>query len=172
MYIWVYDIMYSFHTDAPVSGGGVPRHLGWRWVCHRHQRSGWQPLTNMIITDDDYWCASHLFHCVCASPLFSLSLCFAILGSGSLWWQHPTIFYHNYQYQYIHDNNRYSKFTILSISRQCWYMNEWMNIGLNPGPRARTVKPGPRHLRTRPDPGQNRLGPHKGIPSGLVYGML
>ena len=39
-------------------------------------------------------------------------------------------------------------------------------IGLNPGPRARTVKPGPRHLRTRPDPGQNRLGPHKGIPSG------
>ena len=40
-----------------------------------------------------------------------------------------------------------------------------MNIGLNPGPRARTVKPGPRHLRTRPDPGQNRLGPHKGIPS-------
>ena len=41
-----------------------------------------------------------------------------------------------------------------------------MNIGLNPGPRARTVKPGPRHLRTRPDPGQNRLGPHKGIPSG------
>ena len=38
-----------------------------------------------------------------------------------------------------------------------------MNIGLNPGPRARTVKPGPRHLRTRPDPGQNRLGPHKGI---------
>ena len=35
-------------------------------------------------------------------------------------------------------------------------------IGLNPGPRARTVKPGPRHLRTRPDPGQNRLGPHKG----------
>ena len=38
--------------------------------------------------------------------------------------------------------------------------------GLNPGPRARTVKPGPRHLRTRPDPGQNRLGPHKGIPSG------
>ena len=39
-----------------------------------------------------------------------------------------------------------------------------MNIGLNPGPRARTVKPGPRHLRTRPDPGQNRLGPHKGIP--------
>ena len=27
-----------------------------------------------------------------------------------------------------------------------------MNIGLNPGPRARTVKPGPRHLRTRPDP--------------------
>ena len=42
----------------------------------------------------------------------------------------------------------------------------YMNIGLNPGPRARTVKPGPRHLRTRPDPGQNRLGPHKGIPSG------
>ena len=41
-----------------------------------------------------------------------------------------------------------------------------LNIGLNPGPRARTVKPGPRHLRTRPDPGQNRLGPHKGIPSG------
>ena len=41
-----------------------------------------------------------------------------------------------------------------------------MMIGLNPGPRARTVKPGPRHLRTRPDPGQNRLGPHKGIPSG------
>ena len=41
-----------------------------------------------------------------------------------------------------------------------------MNIGLNPGPRARTVKPGPRHLRTRPDPGQNWLGPHKGIPSG------
>ena len=41
-----------------------------------------------------------------------------------------------------------------------------MNIGLNPGPRARTVKPGPRHLRTRPDPGQNRLDPHKGIPSG------
>ena len=39
-------------------------------------------------------------------------------------------------------------------------------IGLNPGPRARTVKPGPRHLRTRPDPGQNQLGPHKGIPSG------
>ena len=39
-----------------------------------------------------------------------------------------------------------------------------MMIGLNPGPRARTVKPGPRHLRTRPDPGQNRLGPHKGIP--------
>ena len=38
--------------------------------------------------------------------------------------------------------------------------------GLNPGPRARTVKPGPRHLRTRPDPGQNRLGPHKGILSG------
>ena len=38
-----------------------------------------------------------------------------------------------------------------------------MMIGLNPGPRARTVKPGP---RTRPDPGQNRLGPHKGIPSG------
>ena len=37
-----------------------------------------------------------------------------------------------------------------------------MMIGLNPGPRARTVKPGPRHLRTRPDPGQNRLGPHKG----------
>ena len=33
-----------------------------------------------------------------------------------------------------------------------------MMIGLNPGPRARTVKPGPRHLRTRPDPGQNRLG--------------
>ena len=31
-----------------------------------------------------------------------------------------------------------------------------MIIGLNPGPRARTVKPGPRHLRTRPDPGQNR----------------
>ena len=28
------------------------------------------------------------------------------------------------------------------------------------------MKPGPRHLRTRPDPGQNRLGPHKGIPSG------
>ena len=27
-----------------------------------------------------------------------------------------------------------------------------MMIGLNPGPRARTVKPGPRHLRTRPDP--------------------
>ena len=41
-----------------------------------------------------------------------------------------------------------------------------MNVGLNPGPRARTVKPGPRHLRPRPDPGQNRLGPHKGIPSG------
>ena len=36
-----------------------------------------------------------------------------------------------------------------------------MMIGLNPGPRARTVKPGPRHLRTRPDPGQNQLGPHK-----------
>ena len=32
-----------------------------------------------------------------------------------------------------------------------------MNIGLNPGPRARTVKPGPRHLRTRPDPGYNIL---------------
>ena len=32
-----------------------------------------------------------------------------------------------------------------------------MMIGLNPGPRARTVKPGPRHLRTRPDPGQNRF---------------
>ena len=28
------------------------------------------------------------------------------------------------------------------------------------------MKPGPRHLRTRPDPGQNRLGHHKGIPSG------
>ena len=42
----------------------------------------------------------------------------------------------------------------------------YIRIGLNPGPRARTVKPGPRHLRTRPDPGQNRLGPHKGIPSG------
>ena len=41
-----------------------------------------------------------------------------------------------------------------------------MMIGLNPGPRARTVKPGPRHLRTRPDPSQNRLGPHKGVPSG------
>ena len=41
-----------------------------------------------------------------------------------------------------------------------------MTIGLNPGPRARTVKTGPRHLRTRPDLGQNRLGPHKGIPSG------
>ena len=41
-----------------------------------------------------------------------------------------------------------------------------MMIGLKPGPRARTVKPGLRHLRTRPDPGQNRLGPHKGIPSG------
>ena len=41
-----------------------------------------------------------------------------------------------------------------------------MMIGLNPGPRARTVKPGPRHLSTRPDPGQNQLGPHKGIPSG------
>ena len=27
-----------------------------------------------------------------------------------------------------------------------------MNIGLNAGPRARTVKLGPRHLRTRPDP--------------------
>ena len=27
-----------------------------------------------------------------------------------------------------------------------------MNIGLNPGPRARTVKPGSRHLRARPDP--------------------
>ena len=40
-----------------------------------------------------------------------------------------------------------------------------MMIGLNPGPRARTVKPGPRHQRTRPDPGQNRLGPHKGIPA-------
>ena len=44
-----------------------------------------------------------------------------------------------------------------------------MMIGLNPGPRARTVKPGPRHLRTRPDPGQNRLGPHKGIPSGEAH---
>ena len=43
-----------------------------------------------------------------------------------------------------------------------------MNIGLNPGPRARTVKPGPRHLRTRPDPGQNRLGPHKGIPKLII----
>ena len=43
-----------------------------------------------------------------------------------------------------------------------------MNIGLNPGPGARTVKPGPRHLRTRPDPGQNRLGPHK-VP---VYMLL
>ena len=32
-----------------------------------------------------------------------------------------------------------------------------MMIGLNPGPRARTVKPGPRHLRTRP-----------GIQSGLL----
>ena len=32
-----------------------------------------------------------------------------------------------------------------------------MMIGLNPGPRARTVKSGPRHLRTRPDPGQNRI---------------
>ena len=42
-----------------------------------------------------------------------------------------------------------------------------MMIGLNPGPRARTVKPGPRHLRTRPDPGQNRLGPHKGPSGGL-----
>ena len=37
-----------------------------------------------------------------------------------------------------------------------------MNIGLNPGPRARTVKPGLRHLRTRSDPGQNRLGPRVG----------
>ena len=41
-----------------------------------------------------------------------------------------------------------------------------MMIGLNPGPRARTVRPVPRHLRTRPDPGQNRLGPLKGTPSG------
>ena len=35
-------------------------------------------------------------------------------------------------------------------------------IGLNPGPRARTVKPGPRHLRTRPEPVRSP----KGIPSG------
>ena len=34
------------------------------------------------------------------------------------------------------------------------YQMMMMMIGLNPGPRARTVKPGPRHLRTRPDPGQ------------------
>ena len=35
-----------------------------------------------------------------------------------------------------------------------------MNIDLNPGPRARTVKPGPRHLRTRPDPGRSRPEPY------------
>ena len=53
-------------------------------------------------------------------------------------------------------------------NKLCLFIEKMMMImiGLNPGPRARTVKPGPRHLRTRPDPGQNRLGPHKGIPSG------
>ena len=42
------------------------------------------------------------------------------------------------------------------------YQMMMMMIGLNPGPRARTVKPGPRHLRTRPDPGQ--------IPQGHTFG--
>ena len=47
-----------------------------------------------------------------------------------------------------------------------------MNIGLNPGPRARTVKPGPRHLRTRPDPGQNRLCKYDVILLCYVIGLF
>ena len=56
--------------------------------------------------------------------------------------------------------------TVYTVLRNCYCALMMMMIGLNPGPRARTVKPRPRHLRTRPDPGQNRLGPFKGIPSG------
>ena len=58
------------------------------------------------------------------------------------------------------------RFGKLGISQGISIYLMMMMIGLNPGPRARTVKPGPRHLNTRPDPGLNRLGPHKGIPSG------
>ena len=40
----------------------------------------------------------------------------------------------------------------ISVYMYIYIMNECMNIGLNPGPRARTVKLGPRHLRTSPQP--------------------
>ena len=98
-------------------------------------------------------CSSLLMH----SFLFSLQMHHTI----SLCKTMSTMYHFPLPWRDYYTFYSYQMWSILTCN-----LHRSMMIGLNPGPRARTVKPGPRHLRTRPNPGQNRLGPHKGITLG------